>query len=148
MKLCPICNTNKKESEFYPIKVKHRAKDKLVTYSYFTKECKGCRRALALNRYYTNPATQRDYILRKNYGLSLNDYNCLVEKQEGKCAICGKEETAQTKTGINKTLAVDHCHSTGEVRGLLCQRCNVAIGLLGDNLAIYENCQKYLQFIS
>lgn len=62
--------------------------------------------------------------LRK-VGITEAEYNEMFEAQLGLCAICLKPEN-----GIR--LAVDHCHETGSIRGLLCKRCNMAIGLLGD----------------
>ena len=78
---------------------------------------------------------QRPYLNR--YNISIDTYNKMQEEQLGKCAICEKEST--------KALSVDHCHETGEVRGLLCQPCNSGIGLLGDNLESLLKAVKYLR---
>jgi hypothetical protein len=67
--------------------------------------------------------------------LTLIEYNKLIEKQNGKCAICGK---------ITK-LGVDHNHITGKIRGLLCPTCNSALGLFYDNKLILLNAIKYLE---
>lgn len=64
--------------------------------------------------------SRRRYLL-KTYGLSLDDYARLLKGQNGKCAFCGKK-TFDLKTG--RPLAVDHCHETQRIRGLLCCRCN------------------------
>jgi hypothetical protein len=64
-------------------------------------------------------------------------YSEMLVKQEYKCGICRKPETILSTNGKVKNLAVDHCHKTNIVRGLLCERCNRAIGLLRDN---YKNC--------
>src|SRR5271157_4402789 len=58
----------------------------------------------------------RDQVLRRKFGISLDEYNIMVLKQDGKCAICGGVNS-------NRNLAVDHNHATGQVRGLLCSRC-------------------------
>lgn len=62
----------------------------------------------------------------KQYGLTLHDYYWMVEEQLGRCAICFKPPPR------GKRLVVDHCHTTGKVRGLLCGRCNAGLGMLGD----------------
>jgi hypothetical protein len=58
------------------------------------------------------------------YGIGVDQYNAMLQAQNGVCAICGKEETSQVKGHVKRTLAVDHDHATGKVRGLLCARCN------------------------
>lgn len=66
------------------------------------------------------------------------DYDELVAKQDGKCAVCG--------TGPGKfRLAVDHCHATGKVRGLLCVTCNLAAGYLRDNPELVRRLADYLE---
>jgi hypothetical protein len=71
--------------------------------------------------YYKNhPESWRRYELKKKYGITLEDYAIMFRRQGGKCDICGREETGN--------LAVDHCHMTGQVRGLLCGSCNRKLG--------------------
>ncbi len=71
----------------------------------------------------------RSKYLRKRYGITPLEYDALHTKQEGLCALCNKPESIVNRTGRHKSrLAVDHCHKTGKVRGLLCFRCNTAIG--------------------
>jgi hypothetical protein len=82
----------------------------------------------------------RDYRLRKEYGITAQEYDDIAESQGGRCAICGV--TSADNTG--RRLAVDHCHDTGLVRGLLCSPCNMAIGLLGDDPIRLSNAIAYL----
>jgi predicted nucleic acid-binding Zn ribbon protein len=82
------------------------------------------------------------YSLRK-YNLGLKDYDELFEIQDGKCAICQSVETMLLHGKI-KRLAIDHCHQTNVVRGLLCSRCNLAIGQFNDNWVLLENALEYL----
>lgn len=63
----------------------------------------------------------------------------LYEKQEGKCAICARHETQ-----FNRKLAVDHCHATGKIRGLLCSACNRALGLFRDKISSLNAATLYL----
>jgi hypothetical protein len=88
----------------------------------------------------------RDYKLSVRYGISLKEYSILYKSQNGKCDICGKEEVAihnSTKTPIK--LAVDHCHSTTKIRGLLCQDCNRGLGHFHDDIIRMESAIKYLR---
>ena len=80
----------------------------------------------------------------RQYGLSLNDWEQIFNKQNGLCAICDLPETS-TNRGVLMRLSVDHCHSTGKVRGLLCSKCNKAIGLFGDRPDVLRNAAKYLE---
>jgi len=73
------------------------------------------------------------------YGLSVDDYNRLSEKQNNVCAICGN------KNGKRIHLAVDHNHSTGMVRGLLCTPCNIGIGNLKEKPEIIRSAAAYLE---
>lgn len=94
----------------------------------------------------TNKANRQKYLLKYTYNISLEDYNTLFNKQNGKCAVCLKEETSLDNRGNSiKKLAVDHCHSTGKVRGLLCNRCNTALGLLKEDKEIVNNILNYLK---
>lgn len=89
------------------------------------------------------PESRRDSDLRKKYGVSLQDYLVMHLAQNGKCAICEQPET-QMRGGKVKALAVDHCHDTGAIRGLLCCDCNQAIGKLKDDRNILLAAIKYL----
>lgn len=66
-------------------------------------------------------------------------YDELNLSQDGKCAICDKPCT------VNSVLSVDHCHETGKIRGLLCNKCNTGIGLLGDNIEGVQAALDYLK---
>ncbi len=82
---------------------------------------------------------KRSAYLRHAYGITLEDYNSMFTKQEGKCAICKIHQIE-----LNKSLCVDHCHSTGKIRGLLCHNCNHAIGKLQDSPMIIMAAYNYL----
>ena len=77
------------------------------------------------------------FLLRK-YGITMEDRNEMIDKQEGKCATCGNI----LDLGFNTH--VDHCHSTGKVRGILCSSCNAAIGYIKDDPRIANNIASYL----
>lgn len=79
------------------------------------------------------------WMLRREYGLSVEDYQRLVEKQRGRCAIC-----ARIPEGSEK-LCIDHDHHTSAIRGLLCLKCNSAIGLLLHDTAFLRQAILYLE---
>lgn len=99
-------------------------------------------RKYALHRVWckNNVEKVRDYLLKKDHGISLEVYNKILELQGGVCAICGKAEVRK-----NKNLVVDHNHKTGKIRGLLCFKCNVALGLFGDDFVTIYLAHEYLQ---
>ena len=89
---------------------------------------------------------RRERLLLQKYGLSFNDYCSLLEEQGGMCKICGRIETrTHYKSKQIMLLHVDHCHTTGKVRGLLCSGCNLALGNLEDNIEYLENAILYLR---
>lgn len=79
--------------------------------------------------------------LRCIYGIEPEDYYLMLKNQGGGCAICGSVSSDYKK---KKKLAVDHCHSTGVVRGVLCMKCNRAIGLFSDNIEVILRAASYL----
>ena len=84
--------------------------------------------------------------LLKQYGLTPEDYSAMLASQGGVCAICGKPECAiDPRNGRPKSLAVDHSHATGVVRGLLCVACNNAIGALDEDPSRFAAALEYLK---
>ena len=95
----------------------------------------------AISRKYhskNKPKEQRDKLLSR-YGLTQEQYDLMCLKQDNKCSIC--KETCSS----GKNLSVDHCHSTGKIRGLLCKKCNLGLGNFRDSLIFLENAKKYLE---
>jgi len=94
----------------------------------------------------SNPAKVKNTDLKRNFGITLDDYNGMLKSQNFKCAICGHPETAiNPRSNKPFDLAVDHCHETGSVRALLCQNCNHAIGNFKDSTDLLTNAINYLQ---
>ena len=99
--------------------------------------CKVCEsKRKAKYRYTTEQA--RAYWLKNQFGISVDEYNTMFESQQGKCAIC---DDAPTKT---RRLAVDHCHTDGKIRGLLCFRCNATLGKFNDDITLFQKAIEYL----
>ena len=83
-------------------------------------------------------ATRRARDLRKKYGITQEDWDRMFTDQNGKCGICPADLTTVKK------ICVDHCHSTGVIRGLLCWECNLAIGQFKDDISLLMSAIKYL----
>lgn len=156
VKVCTRCKEIKSLAQFLKNK---RAADGLAY------ECKSCKKQKDAewykNYYKNNPGgfskwqqenpekakkAKRDRHLQSLYGLSRVEYEQLATKQNNLCAICKKPESIiNKKTGLTKNLSVDHCHSTGKIRGLLCGNCNTAIGLLKENIVTCKAVISYLK---
>jgi len=91
----------------------------------------------------TDNGSIRNRELKRKYGISLDEYNQLVESQGDSCAICGTTDKGVAR-GKFRYWSVDHNHATGEVRGLLCQKCNVLLGMAKDDISILEKAIEYL----
>jgi hypothetical protein len=79
--------------------------------------------------------------MQRNYGMGFKEYEEMLFSQDGKCAICKAEPPKnQHKTRLN----IDHCHTTGKIRGLLCDCCNRALGLMRDNTDLLQKAIQYL----
>jgi hypothetical protein len=155
LRVCRKCNQEKSLSEF--------TKNRTLP-SGHTNDCKKCTNAYLKNRRDSNPeiaqrtresgarwraanpeADKRKYLMRK-FNITLEEYKDLLNKQNGVCAICGEKESVlrRAKSG-QEMLAIDHCHVTGKIRGLLCFKCNTGIGALGDSVEGLERALSYLR---
>ena len=102
-------------------------------------ECKKCNSDRSAKTQRTSKVVRNTNLLKK-FGITLDDYNLMFTQQKGCCAICEKHQTE-----FDKRLAVDHCHKSGKVRGLLCQQCNQALGMFYDNVENLKNAISYLE---
>jgi len=118
------------------------------------KKCFGCERILDIQNFGKHSKCKdgynprciecaRDKQLKLSYGISLKDYNSILDSQEYKCKICGKKREEFEIVG--KKLFVDHCHKTGKVRGILCTKCNTGIGMFDDSIENLEAAISYLK---
>lgn len=80
----------------------------------------------------------REYSI-KQYGITVEQYNQMFVDQNGLCKIC-----KNPKGSNEKNLSIDHCHTTGKVRGLLCNKCNAGLGFFKDDISILTEAIKYL----
>jgi len=133
VRVCTKCNKEKEDSCFY---TRSGYKNRLRT------DCKQCTNKMAREWHKKNKGKReiivRKYSLYHNYGLTLEQYDDMLRSQNGKCLIC--EKVCKTR----KTLSVDHCHKTGQVRGLLCGKCNSGLGYFGDDTVLLQKAMDYL----
>lgn len=132
MKVCKKCNIEKELDQFSNI----ISKDKVYKQS----NCKKCRSEYRNLKRRLNPEIEsfrkRKQTLRSKYGIELEEYDKMYNDQKGCCKICNKSY---------KLLNVDHCHSTGLVRGLLCKVCNTSLGGFKDSIESLESAIRYLR---
>lgn len=86
-----------------------------------------------------HPHDKKDRALKSSFGISLIQYNLMLTEQGNACKICGIDQAF-----CNRKLAVDHNHQTGEIRGLLCGKCNLGIGNLNDDPNLILKAANYL----
>lgn len=130
---CTTCKVEKDPAEFYNDANKKNGK---------RSSCKICANKHNAKWQRANPGKRRDAVLKHKYGLAPNDYKDMLAKQNGCCAIC---KTDNPGSFNNKYFHVDHCHTTGKVRSLLCNTCNLGIGHLNDNPALLRTAALYLE---
>lgn len=133
-KICSKCKIEKPTIEFHK-----DSNGKLGVRA----SCKTC--DLERHRIYrrNNPTRYVDYVIEQNlrrFNLTLEEYNEMLLEQNFKCAICKKEQNL-----CSRRFAVDHCHTTGKVRSLLCSNCNTALGLLKEDVVIVSSLLEYIK---
>ncbi len=130
MKICSKCKHNKPLSEFS----KHKS-GKLGVYHY----CKTCHSEQRKNTY--NYSKSRNRRILNSYGIDINTVETMYMSQNKCCKICNKEYPVVSKHG---GLYIDHCHTTGKVRGLLCSKCNGLLGACNDDITILKSAIDYI----
>ena len=137
-RVCTGCGEWKLSSDFYKCPKSpggHRSACKSCSVAY------GRKRRLADRDRVTN--IRRKSHIKIKYGISIEQYNQMLERQNGKCQICF---CVFDLRGSQRTMPhIDHDHSTGKVRGLLCHGCNSAIGYAREDIDLLVNCIKYLR---
>ncbi len=135
LKYCPMCKGEKPLEGFN----KHSSK-KDGHYEL----CRECQKVCSRKYLSTKKGidTTRRSHLRRSYGIDFKAYESLLQAQEGKCKICGAERNPDSRANY---FTVDHNHATGEIRGLLCTKCNALLGLAQDREDILERAIDYLK---
>ena len=162
-KSCKACRQTKSLSEFYTKgKSGHTARCKechnrsRAVYRVTAKEkvnakkrehYERCRESyLAYNRSDKRRASVFKWKLEKQFGITVEQFDEMLRKQGGACAVCGRPPTEINGHRHKHRLHVDHDHATGRVRGLLCNSCNVAIGCLKDDIGVLYAAIDYLSY--
>lgn len=125
MKRCPKCSQTKEHSEFDKNAARH---DGLHSW------CKPCRVKSARN----------NHIMFK-YGISADEYDSMLDAQDGLCYICRQPEKRKNRSGKVSMLSIDHNHSTGEIRALLCDDCNNGIARFHESPELLASAIEYLE---
>ena len=116
----------------------------LHTYDDKLTQCWECKkighRAWSKRVYDKDPSKERERKLIFKYGITLVQYNEMLKSQDSRCRGCERSQHE-----IKAPLHVDHCHTTNEIRGLLCYDCNRALGLLKDNVTTLNNLIQYIK---
>ena len=128
MKKCRVCGEEKPLTEY------HKAKGNADGHE---NRCKSCKHEANMADVEGRRRRSYKYLLKKEYNMTLADYDRMLEEQGGQCAICGTAE-------VDGRFCVDHNHATGEVRGLLCNGCNSGLGQLGDSISNLASAIAYL----
>jgi hypothetical protein len=163
-KACKVCGIVKNPIEFYPI---NRSKDRKHLPQGRAALCKIChnkgrsdyKKSMGEEWHKIENKRKRDWAdknpersrynlknarLKRQFGITSEDYDSMFQAQNGLCDICKKPEPGRGKLGRVKDLAVDHCHTTGKIRGLLCFHCNSSIGKMQDSVEILQSAIDYL----
>ena len=131
-KYCPNCE------QTFPI---DKFGNNRSSYDGFTGYCKSCHATKGRESRIRNWGSSRHHHLVRKYGITAVEADALLEKQDGVCAICQKIPDAISGASWH----IDHDHSTGEVRGVLCHHCNTALGNFFDDLTIIGRAMNYLE---
>lgn len=166
MPTCRLCATEKPDVEFHVrrdtgrhrtdcIKCRANARDRWTAehpevrkraQKFYYKRNKKAQSARARAWAVANPQKVHATHLKRTFGISSADYAAMLGKQHDCCAACGKPESViDTRSGKIRRLHVDHDHRTGQVRGLICTRCNMATGFLQDDPIRADAIAAYLR---
>ncbi len=103
-------------------------------------------RRLSQYRAKYDPKKRREEAAKYRYGISVSKLKEMTKRQKNLCAICNRKESLKDhRTGKTRNLSIDHCHRSGEVRGLLCGGCNRILGLAKDSIPTLKKAIKYLE---
>lgn len=134
---CSLCKQDKDSSCF------HRQSTKARGFQSYCKECRKKRQETKAEEVGKQAWAKinRKYYLKCQYGLSLEQFDDLLKVQNYSCKICKTDE----RDVYRGSLFVDHCHTTGKIRGLLCHQCNTALGKFRDSETILLSAIEYLK---
>jgi hypothetical protein len=117
----------------------HKKERKIYEKEYRTNHKKETKEYILKNKEHIRKKDKNWHLIQK-FGITLEQYNEMLTKQNDCCAICGRH-----KSELKKALAVDHNHETLKIRGLLCEKCNRGIGYLCDDINLLKKAIKFLK---
>jgi hypothetical protein len=138
VRVCKKCGTQKALQAFTSNKLCAQGREHT---------CKACTMQRQNTWEKSAPTSHRNSYLKWRYKITIEEYEKLYAAQSGVCAICHQPETDKGPRGP-KSMAVDHCHITLKIRGLLCRNCNTSLGGFKDRPELLEKALKYLKKIS
>jgi hypothetical protein len=154
--ICKVCKADKDSTEFYINNAK--TNNRCKTCKICTQKDRAIKRSIdpEYNKRIENnrkkkwgklhPEKIRNSRLKYTYGIDSGEYAEILQKQNNVCAICKEKETKLNKnSGEVKRLAVDHCHKTNKIRGLLCFDCNSSLGKFRDSIELLNSAIGYLK---
>ena len=127
MQKCTKCEEEKPLEDYKTTRQKYKA-------------CYQCRLKQAAAYKRANPNCHRKSMLMKTYGMTLEEFDNMLVKQQHRCAIC-----RSGSSGDSGSFRVDHNHKTGEIRGLLCNPCNLTLGNAKESINRLSACALYLK---
>lgn len=130
-KVCTKCGKKKSIDDFFKDKQKKSGR---------RPDCKECNTKVSTNWTKNNKDKHHGYEIKHKYGITVKEYEDMLLKQNNSCAICNSHISL-----FKSRFHIDHCHTTGKIRGLLCVNCNHGIGTFMDNINLLENAIKYLK---
>jgi len=134
-KICSRCKVSKALSQFY------RSSELKSGYQNYCKDCKNQRRReLSEKNREHYQAYERARQYKRYYGITVEQYDELWQLQDGRCLICNKHQR-----DCKRSLAVDHCHETKVIRGLLCDNCNPGLGYFKNSIELLKAAITYLE---
>lgn len=134
MKICKDCSVELTDNNWYASLQRAR--------TYLCNSCSSARsKTWAKNNPNKSKDVNRKSKLKAKYGISVDEYDKMYDEQNGMCYLCGNSHP-------RRALNVDHCHTTGVVRKLLCDKCNMALGLINDSTELLEKMKGYLDAYS
>lgn len=137
---CSLCGEVKPHDGFYKSQKRPQG---------LQKHCKVCSKAIHDRWKEQNPGKIQEHVAnarrRKEFGVEPEQYRAMMEAQDGVCALCGQKNQRKNKDGSHYALTIDHCHSSGAIRGLLCNMCNPLLGYARDDVSILKAAIVYLK---
>ena len=132
-KKCTCCGETKPTTEFYKRKSRRDGEGLVST-------CKPCTIERSRTRYHSNADDINDRRAARTYGTTVEHIQEMRKQANGICQCCGNPGE-----GHYKRLVIDHCHATGKIRGLICQKCNTVLGLVKDRVEVLQNLQNFME---